>query len=230
MKSIHQIITLALSVVVTGALAGNVRANSVRESVGTATEILATKQGSTEPISAAALKKAKGLAIFSITKAGLVVGGTGGDGVVMVRGGKAKALSTHAWSAPIPVGLSGGSFGAQIGVSTIHMIVLLNSDEAVRVFTQPGKLDWNATASGTAGKTSGTEHEGGLLSDQDVTVYKETSGLYGGATIGGAELSIQTDRIQSAYGTEVSVRDILDGKVNVPDYAKRLYELMNGKR
>lgn len=228
MKAIHQIIALGLSVVVAGAFAGNVRANSVRETVGTATELLAKKQGSTEPIPAAALQKAKGVAIFSLTKAGLVVGGTGGDGVVMIRS-KPKMLPMTSWCAPIPMGFSGGSFGAQIGVSAIHLIVLLNSDTAVRVFTRPGKLDWNATASGTAGKTSGTEHEGGLLSDQDVTVYKETSGLYGGATIGGAELNIQDDRIQSAYGSESSVRDILDGKAKAPDYAARLYQLLDGK-
>ena len=91
MKKIHQIITLGLSVVVAGSLAGNVRANSVRETVGTATEILVKKQGSTEPISVAALQKTKGVAIFSITKAGLVMGGAGGGGVVMVRG-KAKTM------------------------------------------------------------------------------------------------------------------------------------------
>ncbi len=228
MKAIHQIITLGLSVVIVGGFAGDVRADSIRETVATATEILANKQGTAEPIPAAALQKAKGIAIFSITKAGLVFGGSGGDGVVMIRS-KAKLLSKKSWCAPIPMGFSGGSFGAQIGFSTLHLIVLLNSDAAVQVFTKPGKLDWDATAAGTAGSDQATEHEGGFLSDQDVTVYKETNGLYGGATIGGAELDIQDDRIQRAYGSEVSVHDILEGKVKVPDYAARLDELMNGK-
>lgn len=229
MKATHHLIALGLTVMIAGALAASARANSVRETVGTATEILAKKQGSSEPIPEAALQKAKGVAIFGLTKAGLVIGGTGGDGVVMIRG-KSKMPPTTPWRAPIPMGLSGGSFGAQIGISTIHMIVLLNSDAAVELFTRAGKLAWNGTASGTAGKTSGTENEGGLLSDQDVTVYKETNGLFGGATIGGAALDVQGDRIQAAYGGGTSVRDILDGRAKVPDYAAHLYQLLDGKR
>ncbi|MDZ4744223.1 MAG: lipid-binding SYLF domain-containing protein [Verrucomicrobiota bacterium] len=228
MNMTQKIFTLGVSLMAITLGTGVLHASSIQDTVVSATEILGRKQGSAHPIPPATLQKAKGIAILSITKAGLVVGGAGGDGVVMVRGA-AKSLSMPQWSAPIPVGYTGGSFGAQIGVSSINMIILLNSESAVKIFTQSGKLNWNATASGTVGSDSGSEHKGGMLSDQDVTIYKETDGLYGGATIGGAELNIQTDRIDSAYGQGVTVSEILSRKVNVPDYSRHLYEFMDGK-
>ncbi len=210
-------------------VSGSLHADSVLNVTANAISIVEKKQGSVEPIPTEALKAAKGVAVLEITKAGLVFGGTGGDGVVVL---KQKGLLPWGsqWSAPIPIGLGGGSFGAQIGFSTTRMIVLLNSDQAVRTFTNPGKLEWNAGASGTAGADTKTEQVGGLLSDLDVKIYKESGGLYGGATFGGGTIRIQDDRIKKAYGQDIFVRDIVSGKVKAPDYAERLYTLLNGKR
>jgi SH3 domain-containing YSC84-like protein 1 len=210
-------------------LGGSLQAESVMSVTADATEILARKQGSVVPISAKALEAAKGVAILDITKAGLVVGGTGGDGIVVLKEKGVLSWGSK-WSAPIPIGFGGGSFGAQIGFSTTKMIILLNSDQAVRAFTNPGKLEWNATASGTAGTDTQTEQVGGLLSDLDVKIYKQSDGLYGGATIGGGTIRIQNDRIKKAYGSSIYVRDIVEGKVKTPDYAAQLYKLLNGKR
>jgi len=204
-------------------------ADSVRDVTENVTNILESKQGSVDPIPTSELKAAKGIAILDITKAGLVIGGTGGDGIVILKQKSALSWGSK-WSAPIPVGFGGGSFGAQIGFTKTRMIVLLNSEQAVRAFTNPGKLAWNAGASGTAGTDTQTEQVGGMLSDLDVKIYKDSGGLYGGATFGGATLRIQDDRIKRAYGQEMFIRDIVNGKVAAPDYAKRLYALADGKR
>lgn len=221
---------LCLSLITLTCSALNLRADeSVQSVTFNATEILDKKQGSADPIPADALNAAKGVAILEITKAGLVVGGTGGDGIVVLKEKSALPWGSK-WTAPIPIGFGGGSFGAQIGFSTTRMIVLLNSDQAVRTFTSPGKLAWNAAASGTAGADTETEQVGGLLSDVDVKIYKESGGLFGGATFGGASLRIQEDRIKSAYGPSIFIRDILSGKVPAPEFANRLYLLLSGKR
>lgn len=221
---------LCLSLITVTCSALNLRAgDSVQSVTFNAIEILDKKQGSVDPIPAVALQAAKGVAILEITKAGLVVGGTGGDGIVVLKESGVLPWGSK-WTAPIPIGFGGGSFGAQIGFSTSRMIVLLNSDQAVRTFTSPGKLAWNAAASGTAGADTETEQVGGLLSDIDVKIYKESGGLYGGATFGGATLRIQEDRIKIAYGPTIFIRDIVAGKVPAPEFASRLYVLLNGKR
>jgi lipid-binding SYLF domain-containing protein len=220
---------LILSAALLLSVSGAAWADSIEENVKMAQDILAAKQGSAEPIPQDAIKAAKGVAIFDLTKGGLIFGGTGGSGVVLVKG-KPGFIGAAPWLAPIPITFSGGSFGAQIGGSSTKAIVLLNSDKAVKIFTNAGKLAWDGTASGTAGNDSGTEVAGGVLNDADVKIYKDTSGLYGGATFGGASLNIAEDAIKKAYGKDVYVRDILDGKVKQPEYAASLVNLLNGKR
>ena len=111
------------------------RAADMHERIQTATQILEQKQGSDEPIPADLLDHAKGVAIFSLTKAGLGIGGQGGEGIVLLRLGQ-KAVST--WSAPSAFNLGGGSLGAQIGFTEVRYIVVLNTDDAVRHF-KPGE-------------------------------------------------------------------------------------------
>ena len=132
------------------------------------------------------------------------------------------------WSAPIPISFSGGSFGAQIGGSNTKAIVLLNSDHALHVFTHSGQLKWGATASGTSGPDSASVGKGGSLTDQDVKVYKQSDGVYGGATVGGAALSLNDKFLHEAYGSQTSVSDLIAGKVPMPEYAKPLIRLLQG--
>jgi lipid-binding SYLF domain-containing protein len=210
-------------------VSGAAWADSIEDNVKMAQDILANKQGSAEPIPQAAIKEAKGVAIFDLTKGGFIFGGTGGSGVVLVKG-KPGLLGGAPWLAPIPITFSGGSFGAQIGGSSTKAIVLLKTEQAVKTFTSAGKLAWDGAASGTAGNDSGTEVAGGLLSDKDVVIYKDSAGLYGGATFGGASLNIAEDAIKKGYGKDIYVRDILDNKVKMPEYAAKLVNLLDGKR
>jgi len=54
------------------------------------------------------LRQAKGLAILTVTKAGFIVSGRGGKGIVMARTGKG-------WSGPSAIGTGGMGFGFQAG-------------------------------------------------------------------------------------------------------------------
>lgn len=197
-----------------------------------ATNILSAQQGSANPIPQKALDDAEGIAIVDISKGGLVFGGTGGDGVVLLhqKRGFKGIFGVRSWSAPIPVTFSGASFGAQIGGSNTKAIVLLNSPAAVEKFTNPGKIGWSASASGTAGSDTQREQQGGMLSDVDVKIYEQTQGLYAGAVFSGASIAINQKLLTQAYGANVYVRDIIEGKVNPPPSANRLIELLNGKR
>jgi|GEM_PF-413873 len=214
------------------AMAFGAQAASVPELVAQSYQILSTRQGSASPIAQGEFSAARGVAIIDITKGGLVFGGIGGDGVVLVKikSGLSGMVGMESWSAPVPIGFSGGSFGAQIGGSKTQAIVILLSDNAVRRFTNPGKIGWSASAGGTAGADSKAEKEGGLLSDVDVKIYQSTEGLYGGAVFGGASLSINDKAIAESYGPGKFVRDILEGKVATPAYTESLVSLLNGKR
>jgi SH3 domain-containing YSC84-like protein 1 len=203
------------------------RASDMHERIQSATQILSDKQHSGDPIPADLLSHAKGVAIFSITKVGLGIGGQGGEGIVFVR---LSDMQWHSWTAPSAFNLAGGSIGAQIGFTDVHYIVVLNSEDAVRHFTGSGKLDWNATASGTAGSDTGTTRlSTSDLEHRDVVVYKDTDGIFGGATLGGTTVERKESINQEAYGDDVHTRNILNGTVQPPKSAGHLYSLLDNK-
>src|SRR3982074_750488 len=85
-------------------------------------QIMATREGS---IPRDLLDRAEAVAVFpSVIKAGFIVGGRGGRGVISrrVAGG---------WSAPAFFDLGGGSIGLQIGVASTDYILLFMNEDAV---------------------------------------------------------------------------------------------------
>lgn len=203
------------------------RAAGMHERIQTATQILGDKQHSDEPIPADLLNHAKGVAIFSLTKVGLGIGGQGGEGIVLVR---LNDMPGHSWTAPSAFNLAGGSIGAQIGFTEVRYIVVLNTDDALQHFTSSGKLNWDATATGTAGSDTGTARASTSdLERRDVVVYKDTGGIFGGATLGGSSVERKDEINQQAYGDGVRTRNILNGKVQAPSSAGHLYSLLDGR-
>jgi len=203
------------------------RASDMHERIHASIQILADKQHSDEPIPAELLSHAKGVAIFSITKVGLGLGGQGGEGLVVLRLGDAPGQS---WSAPSAINLAGGSIGAQIGFTEVHYIIVLNTEDAVRHFTSSGKVTWNGTATGTAGEDSVTEKISTAdLEHREIVVYKDSSGVFGGATLGGTSVESKDSINQAAYGYDVHLRNILNGTVPSPKSAAKMYNLLDAK-
>jgi lipid-binding SYLF domain-containing protein len=205
-----------------------VRAADMDERILDATKILDKRQGSDDPIPAEILQNAKGVAICTIIKGGIGIGGQGGEGIVMIRhlGGAAPV-----WRAPSAFNISGASIGAQLGFSSISYIIVLNSERAIGQFVGTGKVKWDGTATGTLGADTGVESESTReLEKRDVLVYRDSGGLFGGATFGGSSIEVKSEINQEAYGEHTHVRDILEGKVPAPQNAQRLYDLLDGKR
>ncbi|HUB68675.1 MAG TPA: lipid-binding SYLF domain-containing protein [Candidatus Methylacidiphilales bacterium] len=209
-------------------LAPLVRADDINERIADAIKMLEKKQGSLSPIPQELLTNARGVAFATIEKGGLGIGGMGGEGIVFLH----KPLTPPpSWSAPSAFNISGGSLGAQIGFSEIRYIFILNTDAAVRQFSGEGKVKWDATAMGTAGTDTAVESESTReLSQQAVIVYRDSGGIFGGATLGGSTIETKNSVNQMAYGPNIFVRDIFEGRIPPPPAAERLYRLLNGER
>jgi lipid-binding SYLF domain-containing protein len=205
-----------------------VHAADMDERIHNSIKIVEKRQGSDDPIPAEILQNAKGIAICTIIKGGIGIGGQGGEGIILIRhlGGPVPV-----WRAPSAFNISGASLGAQLGFSSISYIIVLNSERAIGQFIGEGKMKWDATATGTAGPDTGVESESTReLEKQDVLVYRDSGGLFGGATFGGSSIEVKDEINQDAYGEHVHVRDILEGTVPPPANAQRLYDLLDGKR
>ncbi len=205
-----------------------IRAADLDERIHDAIKIVEKRQGSDDPIPVEILQNAKGIAICTILKGGIGIGGQGGEGLIVIRhlGGPAPV-----WRAPSAFNISGASLGAQFGFSTISYIIVLNSERAIGQFVGQGKVKWDATATGTAGEDTGVESQSTRdLERRDVLVYRDSGGIFGGATFGGSSIEVKDEINQEAYGDNTHVRDILEGNVPNPPRAQRLYNLLDGKR
>jgi lipid-binding SYLF domain-containing protein len=207
-----------------------VRAADMDERIHHATHIVEERQGSADPIPAEILQNAHGVAICTILKGGIGIGGQGGEGIVLIRHVN-PAGGPPVWRAPSAYNISGASVGAQLGFSSISYIIVLNTERALGQFLGNGKVKLDATATGTAGEDTGIQSESTrALERRDVLVYRDSGGLFGGATIGGSSIEVKDEINQEAYGEHVHVRDILEGRVPVPSNASRLYDLLDGKQ
>lgn len=149
------------------------------------------------------LDKAEAVAVFpGITKAGFIVGGRGGQGVISRRlpGG---------WSAPAFFNLGGADFGAQIGVQKIDAVLLFMNDDAVG-----GLLKDKVELGGEVGATAGPVGRNAsastdALARAGILSYSRSKGLFIGAVIKGAAITPDNDLNQAVYGMDA--KDLLTG-------------------
>jgi lipid-binding SYLF domain-containing protein len=201
-------------------------AANLEERIYNSTRILEQRQGSANPIPLDILQNARGIAICTILKGGIGIGGQGGEGIVLVH--HVSPDGTRTWRAPSAFNISGASVGAQLGFSTTKYIIVLNTENAVGQFLNSGKVNFDATAAGTAGNDTVVEGQSTReLEQHAVLVYRDSGGLFGGATLGGSSIAVKNEINQQYYGPHVYVRNILEGEIQPPAAAQRLYALLN---
>jgi lipid-binding SYLF domain-containing protein len=144
-----------------------------------------------------------------LVKAGFIVGGEGGKGFAVCK------TEHGTWSPPAPITIGGGSVGAQIGANSSDWLMLVMSDKAQRALVN-GHFKVGVDASATAGPVgtgvgAATDVQGG-----DTMSYSRSRGLFAGATLNGASIGQDDDSTRVLYGKAVSMRDILEGREQMP--------------
>ena len=155
----------------------------------------------------------------SVKKAGFIVGAQYGQGVMNCRSG---ANFDGAWSAPIMMRSSGGSFGLQIGgEATDFVILVVNPDGARSVMKGRAKLGTDASiAAGPVGKTA--EASTTATMQAQMLSYSRAKGVFGGVSLSGTSLAPDDDDNQKLYGKKVSGEQIFAGSVPAPPSAAEL--------
>lgn len=153
-----------------------------------------------------ALRQAQGIILLNTVKGGLVFGYQGGNGLAMVKDSK------MAWSPAAFVKSSQGSFGAQIGGEQNFYVILLMTTNSTWRLIDP-KIQFGAGVGGTANTdTGGVQTK--TPDQQEVVVYNDRVGLYGGAIVKAGGISPDPEANSAYYGQDFSMRDILfDHKV-----------------
>ena len=160
----------------------------------------------------AILGKAAGIAIFPDTvKAGFIVGGTRGRGVVSARG-------ANGWSSPAFLTLTGGSFGLQIGGQAADIILVINNQRGLEnLVSNQFKIGADASvAAGPVGRDAQAATDIQLRAQ--ILSYSRARGLFAGITINGSTIRQDLDANQRFYGKRLTTKQIVfDGQAGSPD-------------
>jgi lipid-binding SYLF domain-containing protein len=144
--------------------------------------------------------RAKGIMIVpSLGKGGFIIGGSGGDGVLLARDPK-----TGSWSYPAFYTLGSVSIGLQAGGEVAEVILLVMTQKGIdSLMTTDVKLG------GDLSIAAGPVGAGAKAATADVLSFNRSKGLYGGLTAEGAIVATNGGRNKAYYHQSVSTMDIL---------------------
>jgi SH3 domain-containing YSC84-like protein 1 len=190
----------------------------IRESANVFTEIMsAPDKGIPQEI----LEKAQCIGIVpNLKRAGFVVGGKYGKGVLVCRTG-------HGWSAPSNIRIEGGGIGLQIGISETDLVFVVSNTSGQEKLMQD-KFTFGADAQAAAGPVGRTaEAQTDAKLHAEILSYSRSRGLFAGISLDGSTLRPDKEDNEAIYGSGVSQRDILTTNVKAPASADALYAVLN---
>lgn len=155
------------------------------------------------------MSAAKAVLIFpQVLKAGFILGGSGGTGVLLVRD-----EASGAWSEPAFYTIGSASFGLQAGAESAQVMMLIRSKSAVdRLYTSSVKLGGDTSiALGPVGAGA----KGNITAD--IVSFTMSKGVYAGINLEGSVLDVRESLNSSYYGKKVRpVEIIVEKKVSNP--------------
>src|SRR6202162_1863029 len=160
------------------------------------------------------LEHAKCVAVIPhMVKGGLIFGAKGGKGVATCR-------TSDGWSAPAFITISGGSWGLQIGVEAVDVVLIIQNDKGMQRLLS-SNFQIGADASAAAGPV-GRHAEAGTdwKMDTEILTYSRAKGAFAGLTLEGASIRQDSDSRHAMYKGNVTTRAILLGKVPAPATAQ----------
>jgi len=156
------------------------------------------------------LEHAKCVAVVPhLLKGGFVVGAQNGRGV-------ATCKTANGWSAPLFFSLTGGSFGLQIGVEGVDLVMIIQNERGMRQLLS-SKFELGADASvaaGPIGRHASANTDWKM--EAEILTYSRARGAFAGLTLNGASIRHDEDSTRAIYGHNVSNHKILQGEVAMP--------------
>jgi SH3 domain-containing YSC84-like protein 1 len=163
------------------------------------------------------------LVVPDLVKAGFIFGGKHGRGVGSCR-------TAAGWSAPAFVSIGGGSWGLQIGVEGVDLVLLVMNEQGFQhllssKFALTGE---GSVAAGPVGRhaSAGTDWK----MNTEMLTYSRSKGVFAGLTLEGAVIEQDNDSTLAIYGKHKTFRNILSGKVSTPESAEAFMKAVSEAR
>src|SRR5438105_5975442 len=149
------------------------------------------------------LEHAKCIAVVPhLVKGGFIFGAKGGKGVATCR-------TADGWSAPAFFTVSGGSWGLQIGVEAVDLVMIIQNEHGMQQLLS-SKFQLGADASAAAGPVG--RHASANTDwkmDAEILTYSRAKGAFAGLTLTGASIRRDDDSMTAIYGPHTTSRSVL---------------------
>jgi lipid-binding SYLF domain-containing protein len=209
-KIMSLLLTSMLGLVGTYAWAGSAREDSVDRLQSSVEVVHAIMSTPDKGIPEEVLSGAKCVVVVPhLIKGGFIFGAKHGRGVATCR-------TPEGWSAPAFISVGGGSWGLQIGVEGVDLIMLVMNDRGLQhllssKFALTGE---GSVAAGPVGRhaSAGTD----WMLNTEMLTYSRSKGAFAGLTLEGAVIEQDNDSTRAIYGRHMSFHNILSGKASTP--------------
>ena len=146
------------------------------------------------------VKNAKGVFIVpTLGKAGFILGGSGGTGVLLARDER-----TGQWSYPAFYTMGSGTIGLQIGVQVAEVVLMVMTKKGM-----DSMLSTKFQLGGDVSVAAGPVGAGAQAATVDILQFARAKGVFGGLTVEGAVIGIRDSLNNAYYGNPVRPVDIL---------------------
>ncbi|KQJ94166.1 uncharacterized protein LOC100827992 [Brachypodium distachyon] len=172
----------------------------------------------------AILKQAKGLAIITVVKVGMMVTYKVGTGLVVAR------RVDGSWSPPSAISTCGIGYGAQAGGELADFIIVLRNTDAIRTFSGKAHLSVGAGVSASAchvGRVAEADFRAGDGGYAACYTYSCSKGAFVGCALNGSIVSTRDTENARFYGGAIKAPDILLGSMDKPPAASALYKALS---
>ncbi|CEL09775.1 hypothetical protein ASPCAL12904 [Aspergillus calidoustus] len=169
------------------------------------------------------LANAKGLAILTVTKAGILGSLRFGSGILLARlSDDNNPSGPPTWSHPSAISTAGLGFGGQAGFELADFVFILNDTESLAAFSRLGSLTLSGNFSiafGPLGRNA--EIAGGVSTGGGgkMMSFCKTKGLFGGVSVESGVVVERRGANRRFYGRKVTAAEILGGEVRALEEA-----------
>jgi SH3 domain-containing YSC84-like protein 1 len=164
------------------------------------------------------LEHAKCIAVVPhLLKGGFIFGAQNGRGVATCR-------TKKGWSAPMFFAITGGSFGFQIGVEGVDLVMIIQNERGMKqLLSSNFEIGADASAAaGPVGRHASANTDWKL--NAEILTYSRARGAFAGVAVKGASIRHDEDSTKAIYGRNVSNQRILSGRVAMPASAHSFLE------
>ena len=170
------------------------------------------------------LEGAKCVAVVPhMVKGGFIFGAEGGRGVATCR-------TATGWSAPVFFAITGGSWGLQIGIEGVDLVMIVQNDKGMeQLLSSKFQLGADASASaGPVGRHASANTDWKM--NAEILTYSRSKGIFAGLDLSGSAVRRDDDSMKAIYGPGVSTRAVLHGDVPPTAQAQPFLDAVRGAK